>query len=94
LASGALTSNSSILSSGSLLASGAVLASGALTSNSSILSSGSLLASGAVRGSQVVFSGLPDPLTSVSGELYYQIQTSGIFAAGLYVRALDTWLLT
>lgn len=78
------------------LASGAVLASGAisaLTASGCIQASGAVLASGAVRGSNVVLSGLPGPSTEPSGSLYYQIQSSGVFAAGLYVRALDTWLL-
>lgn len=70
------------------LASGAILASGALQANTAIL------ASGAIQSSTVVLSGLPSPASNPSGTLVYQIQSSGVFAAGLYVRATDTWLLT
>jgi hypothetical protein len=76
-----------------IVASGAILASGALQANTAILSSGAILASGSVRGSTVVLSGLPLPTTQPSGALYYQIQPSGAFAAGMYVRATNTWLL-
>jgi hypothetical protein len=41
----------------------------------------------------VVLSGLPSPTANPSGTLIYQVQSSGVFAAGLYVRARDTWLL-
>jgi hypothetical protein len=41
----------------------------------------------------VVLSGLPNPVLNPSGTLIYQVQPSGVFAAGLYVRATDTWLL-
>ena len=58
------------------------------------LASGSILASGAIQSSTVVLSGLPSPTSNPSGTLVYQIQSSGVFAAGLYVRATDTWLLT
>jgi len=94
LASGAI---SALTSSGCIQASGAVLASGAIgarLASGCIQASGAVLASGAVRGSSVVLSGLPGPSTEPSGSLYYQIQSSGVFAAGLYVRVLDTWLLT
>jgi hypothetical protein len=105
LASGAVFSNTATLSSGTILASGAVfsntatlssgtiLASGAVFSNTATLSSGTILASGAIQSSTVVLSGLPSPISNPSGTLIYQIQSSGVFGAGLYVRATDTWLL-
>ena len=100
LASGAVLASGAIgarLASGCIQASGAVLASGSIGSllaSGCIQASGAVLASGAVRGSTVVLSGLPNPVTQPSGAMYYQIQSSGTFNAGLYVRALDTWLLT
>jgi hypothetical protein len=39
-------------------------------------------------------SGLPSPTNYPSGALFYQIQSSGIFAAGLYIQATGAWLLT
>lgn len=105
LASGAVFANTSALSSGTILASGAVfartaalasgaiLASGAVFANTATLASGAVLASGAIQSSTVVLSGLPSPTTNPSGTLIYQIQSSGVFGAGLYVRATDTWLL-
>jgi hypothetical protein len=41
-----------------------------------------------------VLSGLPAPTSYPSGTLFYQVQPSGAFSAGLYVRATDSWLLT
>lgn len=87
------TATFAIQAGSAIIASGAILASGALQANTAILSSGAILASGAVRGSTVVLSGLPLPTTQPSGALYYQIQPSGAFAAGMYVRATNTWLL-
>lgn len=92
-ASGAVRASGSytaILSSGTILASGAYTA---ILASGSIVSSGAILASGAVQSSSVVLSGLPATSNSLSGTLVYQIQPSGSFAAGLYVRATDTWLL-
>lgn len=79
------------------LASGAVLASGALTSNTATLSSGAILASGAILSSGVIkssdigISGLPNPTAYGSGAFFYQIQTSGVYAAGLYIQYSNNW---
>ena len=95
-AGSALIASGSIIASGALTAtisSGTILASGAITVRSATLASGAILASGVIQGSTVVLSGLPLPTTQPSGSLYYQVQPSGIFAAGMYVRASNTWLL-
>lgn len=62
--------------------------------STAIIASGAVLASGSIRSSTVVLSGLPTPTSFPSGALFYQIQPSGAFSAGLYVRATNTWLLT
>lgn len=62
--------------------------------NSALVASGCITASGVISAATVVLSGLPDPSSYPSGALFYQVQTSGIFNAGLYVRATNTWLLT
>lgn len=85
IASGALTA---ILSSGSIAASGAILASGSRTA---ILSSGAILASGVVKSADVGLSGLPSPTAYGSGYMFYQIQTSGIYPAGLYIQFSNAW---
>jgi hypothetical protein len=75
------------------LASGAILASGAVFASTAALASGAILASGSIQSASVVLSGLPSASNSPSGVLVYQVQSSGTFATGLYVRALDTWVL-
>lgn len=95
-AGSALIASGTIVASGALtatLSSGTILASGAITARSATLASGAILASGVIQGSTVVLSGLPSPATQPSGSLYYQVQPSGAFAAGMYVRATNTWLL-
>ena len=89
----ATTATTAVSASTAVLASGAILASGSLQSQTAVLSSGAVLASGAVQCATVVLSGLPAVSTSLSGTLVYQIQTSGSFSAGMYVRATNTWLL-
>jgi len=74
-----------------VLASGAVVASRALTANTATLSSGAILASGTVKSADIGLSGLPSPTTYGSGALFYQIQTSGVFPAGLYIRVSNAW---
>lgn len=100
LASGsrtALLSSGTILASGALtaftatLSSGTILASGALAANTATLSSGALLASGVIKSADIGISGLPDPTLYGSGALFYQIQTSGVYPAGLYIRFSDVW---
>lgn len=93
IASGAILASGAIQANTAILSSGAILASGAIQANTTTLSSGAVLASGTVRGATVVLSGLPVPTTQPSGALYYQIQPSGLFTNGMYVRATDTWLL-
>ena len=93
LASGTILASGAVFASTATLASGAILASGAVFANTATLASGAVLASGAIQSSTVVLSGLPSPTTNPSGTLIYQIQSSGVFGAGLYVRATDTWLL-
>lgn len=97
LASGSRTA---ILSSGALLASGAIsasgantatLASGAMLASGAISASGAILASGVVKSADVGLSGLPNPATYGSGYLFYQIQTSGIYPAGLYIKFSNAW---
>ncbi len=68
-------------------AASATTASFANTANSAVI------ASGVVQAATVVLSGLPNISTSISGSLVYQVQISGAFGAGLYIRATDTWLL-
>ena len=93
LASGAILASGAVFASTAALASGAILASGAVFASTAALASGAILASGAVQSSTVVLSGLPNPAVNPSGTLVYQVQSSGVFAAGLYVRATNTWLL-
>jgi hypothetical protein len=74
----------------------ATAAGSATTANTAITATTAttaILASGVVQASAVVLSGLPDIAASVSGALVYQVQASGAFAAGLYIRATNTWLL-
>lgn len=59
--------------------------------NTAILASGSILASGAVKNSDVGFSGLPNPLLYGSGAMFYQIQPSGVYPAGLYIQFSNDW---
>jgi hypothetical protein len=75
-------------------ASSASTAQSAVMSSGTISASGAILSSGTIAAATVVLSGLPDPTTKPSGTLYYQVQTSGAFPLGLYVRATNTWLLT
>ncbi len=93
LASGTVLASGAIFSSTSTLSSGAILASGAVFASTSTLASGAVLASGAIQSATVVLSGLPETSISLSGTLVYQVQDSGTFNSGLYVRATDTWLL-
>jgi len=93
IASGAILASGALQANTALLSSGTILASGALRANTATLASGAILASGVIQGSTVVLSGLPLPSTQPSGSLYYQVQPSGAFAAGMYVRATNTWLL-
>ena len=79
---------------GAAYATAAGTATSATTAATSVLASGSLIASGVVQAATVVVSGLPNPATSISGSLVYQVQSSGAFNAGLYIRAANTWLLT
>jgi hypothetical protein len=65
----------------------------ATQASTATLASGAIVASGAIQCSSVVLSGLPLPTNNPSGSFVYQIQSSGIYAAGLYVRATNTWLL-
>ena len=93
IASGALTSNTS------LLASGCILASGSITANTALLASGAVLASGVVTSVGipsvlVLLSGLPSPTSYSSGTLIYQVQSSGATPSGLFVRALNGWAFT
>ena len=93
IASGALTSNTS------LLASGCILASGSITANTALLASGAVLASGVVTSEGapsvlVLLSGLPSPTSYSSGTLIYQVQSSGATPSGLFVRALNGWAFT
>ena len=69
----------------------ATSATSASTANSA---NSAVIASGVLSGSTVVLSGLPAPSSYPSGALFYQVQNSGAFNAGLYVRAANTWLLT
>jgi hypothetical protein len=93
IASGALTSNTS------LLASGCILASGSIRANTALLASGAVLASGVVTSAGtpsvlVLLSGLPSPTSYSSGTLIYQVQSSGATPSGLFVRALNGWAFT
>ena len=93
IASGALTSNTS------LLASGCILASGSITADTALLASGAMLASGVVTSVGipsvlVLLSGLPSPTSYSSGTLIYQVQSSGATPSGLFVRALNGWAFT
>lgn len=72
-------------------ATSATSATTASTANSAF---SAVIASGVVSAATVVLSGLPSPSNYPSGALFYQVQSSGVFAAGLYVRATNTWLLT
>lgn len=97
LASGALIASGSIVSSGAINASGsrtAILSSGAVAASGSqtaLLASGAILASGVVKSADVGLSGLPNPTAYGSGYMFYQIQTSGIYPAGLYIQFSNAW---
>jgi len=103
LASGAIFSDTATLSSGSIaasgsefsatstLASGAILASGAVFSDTATLASGAVYASGASSIATIVASGLPDPVTTDSGVAYLQLESSGTYPSGLYIRAGSDW---
>jgi len=82
----ATTAGSAVLASGAVQASGCILASGAL------IASGAIIASGTVKSSDIGLSGLPAPTTYGSGALFYQIQSSGIYPAGLYINVSSSWL--
>lgn len=71
-----------------------IVASGAFTAQTATLASGAILSSGTVAGAFVFASGLPNPASNPSGYLAYLVETSGSYPSGLYVRAVDTWLLT
>ena len=75
----------------STLASGAILASGAVFSNTATLASGAILASGASSIATVITSGLPNPTAIASGAAYLQLQSSGTYPSGLYIRAGSAW---
>lgn len=97
LASGAVLSSGALFASGSytaIIASGAVFASGAVSANTATLASGAILASGTVKSADIGLSGLPSPSTYSSGALFYQIQPSGIYPAGLYIRVQGSWTVT
>lgn len=85
-ATAATTAGSAVLASGAVQASGCILASGAL------IASGAIIASGTVKSSDIGLSGLPAPTTYGSGALFYQIQSSGIYPAGLYINVSSSWL--
>jgi hypothetical protein len=85
------TATTATQASTAILASGTVLASGALFANTATLSSGSILASGVVKSSDIGFSGLPNPSSYGSGAFFYQIQPSGVYAAGLYIQFSNNW---
>lgn len=94
LASGAVIASGALVASGSLTSSGAILASGsrtAILSSGSLLASGALLASGVAKSADVGLSGLPNPTSYGSGYMFYQIQTSGVYPAGLYIQFSNAW---
>jgi hypothetical protein len=64
------------------------------SANSCIQASGAILSSGVVKSSDIGISGLPDPTLYGSGALFYQIQSSGAFSAGLYINISQDWTLT
>jgi hypothetical protein len=78
---------------GAAYATAAGSASSATTAGFATAAGSAVIASGVVQAATVVVSGLPAVSTSLSGSLVYQVQTSGAFSAGLYVRASNTWLL-
>lgn len=69
-------------------------ATSATSAASATVASGAVLSSGVVAGCSIVSSGLPAVSTSPSGSLVYQIQISGSYPSGLYVRVLNGWALT
>jgi hypothetical protein len=75
-----------------VLASGAVQASGCILASGALIASGAIIASGTVKSSDIGLSGLPAPTTYGSGALFYQIQSSGIYPAGLYIKVSNSWL--
>lgn len=64
------------------------------TATTCIQASGTILSSGVVKSADVGISGLPNPSLYSSGALFYQIQSSGVFAAGLYIKFSSSWTLT
>jgi hypothetical protein len=79
---------------GALFADSATTATSATTAgtaNSAVLASGAILASGVVKSADIGLSGLPSPSTYGSGALFYQIQSSGVYPAGLYIQFSNGW---
>lgn len=91
LASGAVLASGAIFSETAALASGAILASGSIFSDTATLASGAIYASGASSIATVIASGLPDPVTIESGVAYLQLESSGTYPSGLYIRAGSDW---
>lgn len=91
LASGAVLASGAIFSETAALASGAILASGSIFSDTATLASGAVYASGASSIATVIASGLPDPVTIESGVAYLQLESSGTYPSGLYIRAGSDW---
>ena len=60
-------------------------------SDTSTLASGAILASGASSIATVITSGLPNPTAIASGVAYLQLQSSGTYPSGLYIRAGSAW---
>jgi hypothetical protein len=90
---GAAFADSATSATSASTASFATTAATATIASGAVLASGAILASGSIQSSTVVLSGLPSPSINPSGTLVYQVQSSGIYAAGLYVRATTGWLL-
>jgi hypothetical protein len=91
LASGAVLASGAIFSDAATLASGAILASGSIFSDTATIASGAVYASGASSIATVIASGLPDPVTIESGVAYLQLESSGTYPSGLYIRAGSDW---
>ena len=91
LASGALLASGCLVASGAILASGARSAFTAVLASGALIASGAILASGAVKNSDIGLSGLPAPETYGSGAFFYQIQSSGVHPAGLYIQFSNNW---
>jgi hypothetical protein len=63
----------------------------ATSAGTATLASGAVLASGVVKSADVGLSGLPSPTLVGSGSLFYQIQPSGVYPAGLYINFSSAW---